>query len=209
MVRASDRQSEDPSSIPGRAALWFFHLIQLSVHICRIEKERSLIRKFLLLQYAFFLVHSDFACYCNVTDVAIGAPGETDGSSLGAVYIHMGSSSGLVKDYAQRIVASSITNAVVQGFGYTMGYWWDVDEDGFNGENDGACAHFVMVTKSEAILACHPARFTEWPGWVGNSCELWRIRTGPIEHKAAKWWRAGHTPTQGITYMYMRRARQI
>ena len=44
VVRASDRQSEDPSSIPGGAALCLFHLIQLSVHICRIEKERSLIR---------------------------------------------------------------------------------------------------------------------------------------------------------------------
>ena len=45
VVRASDRQSEDPISIPGGAALCFFRLIQLSVHICRIEKkERSLIR---------------------------------------------------------------------------------------------------------------------------------------------------------------------
>ena len=41
MVRASDRQSEDPSSIPGGAALCFFRLIQLSVHICRIEKEKK------------------------------------------------------------------------------------------------------------------------------------------------------------------------
>ena len=37
----SDRQSEDPSSIPGGAALCFFRLIQLSVHICRIEKEKK------------------------------------------------------------------------------------------------------------------------------------------------------------------------
>ena len=51
-----------------------------------------------------------------------------------AVYIYMGSSNGLVKDYAQRIVASSITNTAIQGFGYSMGYWWDVDENGFNGE---------------------------------------------------------------------------
>ena len=37
---------EDPSSIPGGAAQCFFRLIQLSVHICRIELEkgRSLIR---------------------------------------------------------------------------------------------------------------------------------------------------------------------
>ena len=41
MVRASDRQSEDPGSIPGRAALCFFRLIQLSVHICRIEKRKE------------------------------------------------------------------------------------------------------------------------------------------------------------------------
>ena len=47
VVRASDRQSEDPGSIPGGLrCVFFFHLIQLSVHICRIEKkkERSLIR---------------------------------------------------------------------------------------------------------------------------------------------------------------------
>ena len=32
----------------------------------------------------------------------------------------------------------------------------------------------------EAILACHPARSTEWLGCHPKSCELWRIRTGPI-----------------------------
>ena len=33
----------------------------------------------------------------------------------------------------------------------------------------------------EAILACHPARSTEWPDCHPKSCELWRIRTGPIQ----------------------------
>ena len=32
----------------------------------------------------------------------------------------------------------------------------------------------------EAILACHPALSTKWPDGVAKSCELWRIRTGPI-----------------------------
>ena len=41
VVRASGRQSEDPSAIPGGAALRFFRLIQLSVHICRIEKRKK------------------------------------------------------------------------------------------------------------------------------------------------------------------------
>ena len=34
--------------------------------------------------------------------------------------------------------------------------------------------------KMEAILACHPARSTEWLDCHPKSCELWRIRTGPI-----------------------------
>ena len=32
----------------------------------------------------------------------------------------------------------------------------------------------------EAILACHPARSTEWLNCHPKSCEPWRIRTGPI-----------------------------
>ena len=32
----------------------------------------------------------------------------------------------------------------------------------------------------EAILACHPARSTEWLDCHPKSYELWRIRTGPI-----------------------------
>ena len=42
VVRTSERLSEDPGSIPGGAALcFFFRLIQLSVHICRIEKRKE------------------------------------------------------------------------------------------------------------------------------------------------------------------------
>ena len=33
----------------------------------------------------------------------------------------------------------------------------------------------------EAILACQPARSTEWLDCHPKSCELWRIRTGPID----------------------------
>ena len=32
----------------------------------------------------------------------------------------------------------------------------------------------------EAILACHPAKSTEWLDCHPKPCELWRIRTGPI-----------------------------
>ena len=62
-------------SFPGGAALSFFRLIQLSVHICRIEKERSLIN---LLEWStkycltlklceyhlfFFLLTFFFSCW--------------------------------------------------------------------------------------------------------------------------------------------------
>ena len=45
----------------------------------------------------------------------------------------------------------------------------------------GLCAlrHGIQIS-IEAILACHPARSTEWLDCHPKSCELWRIRTGPI-----------------------------
>ena len=45
----------------------------------------------------------------------------------------------------------------------------------------GLCAsrHGIQISM-EAILACHPARSTEWLDCHSKSCELWRIRTGPI-----------------------------
>ena len=45
----------------------------------------------------------------------------------------------------------------------------------------GLCAlrHGIQISM-EAILACHPARSTEWLDCHPKSCELWRIRTGPI-----------------------------
>ena len=45
----------------------------------------------------------------------------------------------------------------------------------------GLCAlrHSIQISM-EAILACHPARSTEWLDCHSKSCELWRIRTGPI-----------------------------
>ena len=45
----------------------------------------------------------------------------------------------------------------------------------------GLCAlrHGIQILM-EAILACHPARSTEWLDCHPKSCELWRIRTGPI-----------------------------
>ena len=45
----------------------------------------------------------------------------------------------------------------------------------------GLCAlrHCIQISM-EAILACHPARSTEWLDCHPKSCELWRIRTGPI-----------------------------
>ena len=45
----------------------------------------------------------------------------------------------------------------------------------------GLCAlrHGIQISM-EAILACHLARSTEWLDCHPKSCELWRIRTGPI-----------------------------
>ena len=45
----------------------------------------------------------------------------------------------------------------------------------------GLCTlrHGIQISM-EAILACHPARSTEWLDCHPKSCELWRIRTGPI-----------------------------
>ena len=56
------------------------------------------------------------------------------------------------------------------------GLWW------------GLCAlrHVIQISM-EAIWACHPARSTEWLDWVAKSCELWRIRTGPIGHQSNFW----------------------
>ena len=42
-----------------------------------------------------------------------------------------------------------------------------------------ALRHGIQISM-EAILACHPARSTEWLNCHPKSCELWRIRTGPI-----------------------------
>ena len=39
--------------------------------------------------------------------------------------------------------------------------------------------HGIQISL-EAILACHPARSTEWLDSNPKSCELWRILTGPI-----------------------------
>ena len=45
----------------------------------------------------------------------------------------------------------------------------------------GLCAlrHGIQISM-EAILACHPARSTEWLDCHPKSCEIWRICTGPI-----------------------------
>ena len=49
----------------------------------------------------------------------------------------------------------------------------------------GLCAfrHGIQVSM-EAILACHPARSTEWLDCHPKSCELWRIRTGIMRYTA-------------------------
>ena len=58
-------------------------------------------------------------------------------------------------------------HAILQSSG--AGWWW------------GVCTlrHGIQISM-EAILACHPARSTEWLDCHPKSCELWRIRTGPI-----------------------------
>ena len=52
----------------------------------------------------------------------------------------------------------------------------------------GLCAlrHGVQISM-EAILACHPARSTEWLDCHPKSCERWRIRTGPIDPMHEAW----------------------
>ena len=56
----------------------------------------------------------------------------------------------------------------------------------------GLCAlrHGIRISL-EAILACHPARSTEWLDCHPKSCELWRIRAGPIQVSSEaflSWW---------------------
>ena len=55
----------------------------------------------------------------------------------------------------------------------------------------GLCAlrHGIQISM-EAILACHPARSTEWLDFHPKWCELWRIRTGLIPRC-----RKGQSPT--------------
>ena len=50
------------------------------------------------------------------------------------------------------------------------------------GRGWGLCAlrHGIQISM-DAILACHPVRSTEWLDCHPKSCELWRIRTGPID----------------------------
>ena len=49
------------------------------------------------------------------------------------------------------------------------------------GEEWWPCAlRHGIQSSTEAILACHPARSTEWLDWVAKSCEWWCMRTGLI-----------------------------
>ena len=58
---------------------------------------------------------------------------------------------------------------------------WQLLSRKTNWQQWGLCAlrHGIQISM-EAILACHPARSTEWLDCHPKSCELWRIRTGPI-----------------------------
>ena len=60
----------------------------------------------------------------------------------------------------------------------------------------GLCAlrHGIQISM-EAILACHPARSTEWLDCHPKWCELWRIRTGPI-----LWQRPGQSQSKHWNY---------
>ena len=45
----------------------------------------------------------------------------------------------------------------------------------------GLCAlHHGIQISMEAILACHPARSTEWLDWYPKSYELWRTHKEPL-----------------------------
>ena len=58
--------------------------------------------------------------------------------------------------------------------------------------------------QKKAILACHPAKSTEWLDCHPRSCELWRIRTGPILFvpmafcKLLQWTQANTTSSSGV-----------
>ena len=56
-----------------------------------------------------------------------------------------------------------------------------IARNGLQQQQWGLCAlrHDIQISK-EGILACYPARSTEWLDCHPKSCELWRIRTGHI-----------------------------
>ena len=116
-------------------------------------------------------------------DVAIGAPMEVDGENRGAIYIYLGSRNGLVEQAAQRIVPSQLTNRLVKGFGYSLGFWWDIDQNGFSGEwrDTGswfshvvpmyACP-FLCICASVCVCVCvRERRKIELTVW-GEKCPL-------------------------------------
>ena len=96
--------------------------------------------------------------------------------------------------YASRLVGPS----PIDSFPITWWLWKPVQLDGrldrlhfdtldlWTMKKWGLCVlrHGFQISV-EAILACHPARSTEWLDCHPKSCERWRIRTGPIVHAPA------------------------
>ncbi|XP_071956885.1 integrin alpha-9-like [Antedon mediterranea] len=85
-------------------------------------------------------------------DVAIGAPYE---GITGAVYIYHGSSSGIRKEYAQRICGHSI-NGNLRGFGSSLSGGIDVDDNGYPDLAIGAFhSDSVALIRSTAVIDIH------------------------------------------------------
>ena len=82
---------------------------------------------------------------------------------------------------------------------HTHSHWlihvqWPFRQSHLNAHTEwGLCTlHHGIQISMEAILACHPARSTEWLDCHPKWCELWRIRTGPI------WPRNGWESKKGV-----------
>ena len=73
---------------------------------------------------------------------------------------------------------------------------------GGGGGGGGGCAlHHDIQNSMEAILSCHPARSTEWLGWMAISCELWHIHSLIfIASTFSRWAQLDHSVLPSIQY---------
>ncbi|XP_064088838.1 integrin alpha-PS3-like [Macrobrachium nipponense] len=85
-------------------------------------------------------------------DVAVGAPWEDDGR--GAVYIYLGSISGLRKEFSQRLTPEDFPSHPLRGFGMSMSRGIDTDDNGYP---DLAIGSFIsghaLVLRSRTVAS--------------------------------------------------------